>query len=145
MIRPEANMRVTASLLLGVLLLASCDATGPDDGGSPPGVQQPTVPSGLSLLNIFDQIAEAGTRVTLSVRAVTQRGAAVPGVSVLWEVTEGTGSISPASSQTGANGAASAELLVGMGPNRVSARVQGKTSPHRTACRAAAAAASGTW
>jgi N-acetylneuraminic acid mutarotase len=114
-----------ANLLLGVLLLASCDATGPDDG-SQPVVAQPAVPTGIVLLNGSEQVAEVGTHLTLSVRVTTERGAPAAGVTVLWGVSEGNGSITPTNSQTGTNGVASAELVVGSGASRVTARVPGK-------------------
>jgi N-acetylneuraminic acid mutarotase len=99
-------------------VLASCDSTGPEQ------VQRVKLaPSAAD-----DQVAQIGEPVSVSVHATDSRGKSVGGVTVLWEVNSGAGTVEPTSVQTSANGIASAELRVGSGENRVSARAQGSTS-----------------
>jgi hypothetical protein len=110
-------MRILRSVgVVCVMALPSCDVVDPDTEGA----------TRLTWLIPDDRVAEIGTRLPLSVRAIGERDEPVAGATLLWEVVAGDGSVEPATSRTGQDGVASAELIVGPAENRVMARVQGR-------------------
>jgi hypothetical protein len=106
-----------------VAALISCGDDGDDGGVDPP------VPAAMAAISGTDQQGTPGTALAqpLSVRVVDAAGNAAPGVAVTWSVLVGSGSISPASSTTNAQGIATSQFTLGPeeGQHQAQAAVSG--------------------
>ena len=115
--------RTLACLLAGTVALAACG--GSDPAGTPP----PSAPGTVSVVDGSGQTAIAGAALpaALRVRVTSAQGAPMAGVTVVFTVTSGTATVSPASAVTDAGGVASAQLTLGAsaGPVVVTATVAG--------------------
>jgi hypothetical protein len=97
------RMRALSILLIGAALAGCKDSSGA--GGSHPAAITATTSGDLS--------AAVGNPLPLSVKVTGASGEAVPGVTVLWTVSSGGGSVSPASSVTDASGVATTTWTMG--------------------------------
>lgn len=117
-----SNLRTTRSVVFALLgLLAACGSDSTDVEVADPA---------LSIAAGNGQSAVAGSELDDPIVArVTQGGAGVPGVSVSWSVQSGGGSVTPATSTTGADGRASTNWTLGSaeGANTVQASASGVT------------------
>jgi alpha-tubulin suppressor-like RCC1 family protein len=112
-------MVIALAPVFAAMIIASC---GTDNTTGP-------VIASLVLASGAGQTAPAGSTLPLplTVRAQDQANQPVSGVTVLWEVTAGGGSVSPAQSITGSDGLASTTLQLGSaaGTNTVTATFSG--------------------
>ncbi|AHG89031.1 Peptidase M30, hyicolysin [Gemmatirosa kalamazoonensis] len=117
------------------LLLAFGAACGGDGGARATGPSSSTSPAlaaaAVSVVSGSGQTAAAGAALPapLVVKVTTANGSAVPGATVVFQVTSGTGTVSPSSAVTDASGQASTQLTLGAnaGAVQVTATVQGTT------------------
>lgn len=116
-----------------VIVLASCDPTGPD-------LKRP---ARLVQLRGNEQVAEIGERVILSLRLLDSRGVRVADAAVLWAIESGAGVVESRSGRTWRDGVATAVLSVALGETRVSARIEG--SDLRTVFTAHGCSRCGEW
>jgi ABC-type phosphate transport system substrate-binding protein len=113
-----------AGIALLVAALPGCgnDGTGPDPNPAPTGI---AVSSGNN------QTATVGSTLPLPlvVRVADAANQGLPGITVVWEVVQGGGTLSALTSVTDTGGLASVQYLLGSaaGTNRVRATVQGST------------------
>ncbi|MBV9108870.1 MAG: Ig-like domain-containing protein, partial [Gemmatimonadetes bacterium] len=96
------RIRTLSILLLGAALAGCKDSSG---SGPHPAVITASTPGDLS--------AAVGNPLPLSVKVTGASGEAVPGVTVLWTVSSGGGSVNPASSVTDATGVATTTWTLG--------------------------------
>lgn len=98
------------TLFAPVLVFTACGGGGDGGGGGP-------VAGSMALNAGDDQVAEAGTALpeSLSVIVRDNAGAPLPGVTVMWNVTGGGGTVSPGSSVSDAGGIARTRRT--LGPN----------------------------
>ena len=119
---PSRRYGAAAALLL-TLLSACGDSTG---GVTTPG--DTNAPSLLSVSSGNDQTGATGTTLPgdVTVKALTSAGVPVVGVDVLFAVTTGTATVSPATAITNASGEASASITLGAvaGAVQISATVR---------------------
>ena len=115
----SGRMVIALAPVFAAMIIASCgneNTTGP-------------IIATLVLASGSGQTAPAGSTLPLplTVRAVDQANQPIPNVTVIWEVTAGGGSVSPAQSITGSDGLASTTLRLGSaaGSNTVSATFSG--------------------
>src|ERR1051325_1099609 len=103
--RRSGRMVIALAPVFAAMIIASC---GTDNTTGP-------VIASLVLASGAGQTAPAGSTLPLplTVRAQDQANQPVSGVTVLWEVTAGGGSVSPAQSITGSDGLASTTLQLG--------------------------------
>ena len=117
--RRSGRMVIALAPVFAAMIIASC---GTDNTTGP-------VIASLVLASGAGQTAPAGSTLPLplTVRAQDQANQPVSGVTVLWEVTAGGGSVSPAQSITGSDGLASTTLRLGAGAgaNTVTATFSG--------------------
>ncbi len=118
--RPRSLVVGPALVLLMALTVAVCS-----DGTGPP----PAEPTSLAPVGAGWETGTAGEALADSVvvRVLDQHGQPLPGVSVMWIVTHGGGSVSPLYYTTDAGGDARASWMLGTvaGQNRLTARVAG--------------------
>lgn len=117
-------MRTLGFALLAVLAIAACShdsTTAPSSGNTANGFS--IVADSASI----GQSALIGTALTMSVH-VTKDSQPAPGILVTWSVTDGHGSVSPATSTTDANGVATTQWTMGdtaSANNTLSASISG--------------------
>ena len=118
-----ARTRLLAPLLACTVALGGCG------GSDPAGTPTPSAPGTVSVVDGSGQTAVAGTALpaALRVRVTSAQGTPMPGATVVFSVTSGTATVSPASAVTDAQGVASAQLTLGAsaGPVVVTATVSG--------------------
>jgi hypothetical protein len=122
--------------LLVPFCLAAVVACGGDDLVLPPGGTAETPSAYLQIAAGNAQVGEAGhpLPVPVSVRLVDADGHAVAGESVSWTVSGGSGSVSPAFSETNAEGIAAAQWTLGApGTNTLNASAPSAASVTFTA------------
>jgi len=101
--------------LAGVLLswALGCGGGGEAGPNPPPPPPPPPAPANLQAVSALNQSATVAQTTTVTVRVTASGGSAVPGVTVSFTVTAGSGAVSPASAQTDATGQASTTWTLG--------------------------------
>ena len=89
-------------------------------------------PARIRIVSGNDQSGQVGTQLGAALVVVVEDhdGNAVPGATVTWQVTDGGGSVAPASSTTGASGQASTEWTLGSAPGTQKVRASAGAAGH---------------
>lgn len=99
-------MAVSAAVV--AVLACKSDTTSPSGGGSTNDGYTITIDSGIS-----GQTATVGTPINVSIHVTKDSVNPAPGLTITWTVSQGNGKVSPATSVTDANGAASTVWTMG--------------------------------
>ncbi|MEO6444787.1 MAG: Ig-like domain-containing protein [Gemmatimonadaceae bacterium] len=120
---PQVRRRILASVAALFVAAAGMAACSDDDTTAP----QTRTPSTLAIMSGNDQSTTANGTVTspFVVQVLDQFAAPLPGVTVAWAISTGTGVLSAASSQTDSEGKASVNFTAGStgGTDTISATV----------------------
>ena len=119
-------------LVLALALAAACGGDGGSAISGPNTSTSPTlVPATIGVVSGSGQTAAAGTALAspFVVEVTTANGTPVPGATVLFSITSGTGTLTTTTAVTDASGEASVGLTLGAGSGAVQVRasVQGTT------------------
>jgi hypothetical protein len=111
-------MRIPAVCIMTILLVA-CVGKDPDlPGVAAPSAPPPTLPGASDLTSVSPATFTAAPdgKATLRVRASRTNGSSVYGVTIVWVVQAGGGTLNPLKSTTDGDGIASTEWTMGHTP-----------------------------
>lgn len=133
----ELMIRLHPSFLTAALALVACRGS---TGTEPPGP-----PAGLAVVSTVPAAAPAGAPLpdSVAVKVTDAEGRGVPGVTVRWTVTAGSGSVRPVETPTGPEGVARTAWTMGLhaGEQRLTASIATATG---AAAQTVATVASGS-
>jgi hypothetical protein len=116
---------------IGAALLALGAACGGDGSTGPTTSGSSTTPFAITVSGGSGQTGTTGNALAapILVRVTSARGTPLPGVSVAFQVTSGSATVTPSTAVTDTNGEASAQVTLGdtVGPVQVTASVAGTT------------------